>query len=66
VEGVNKETVRGKLFELLINNINSGIKLLNEYGAKIRDEKDFDYYLDEIRYSPAYDQVVTVFKHERV
>jgi hypothetical protein len=62
MEGVNSSEVRGKLFELLINNINAGIKLLDEYGAKIKDESDFDYYLKEIRYSPAQDEVLAVFK----
>jgi hypothetical protein len=60
MDGVNPDTVRGKFFELLINTINANIKLLDEYGAKIKD--DNDYYLKEIRYSPAEDEVLTVFK----
>jgi hypothetical protein len=61
MEGIN-DTPRGKFFELLINTINANIKLLDEYGAKIKDNNDLDYYLQEIRYSPAQDEVITVFK----
>ena len=64
MEGVNPDTVQGKFFELLISNINANIKLLEEYGAKIKDESDFEYYLKEIRYSPAQDEVITVFKNK--
>jgi hypothetical protein len=62
MEGVNPDTVQGKFFELLISTINANIKLLDEHGAKIKDESDFDYYLKEIRYSPAENEVMTVFK----
>jgi hypothetical protein len=62
MEGVNPDTVQGKFFELLINNINANIKLLDEYGAKIKDNSDFDYYLKEIRYSSAQDEVLAVFR----
>jgi hypothetical protein len=62
MDGVNSDTPRGKFFDLLITTINANIKLLDEYGAKIKDNADFDYYLKEIRYSPAQDEVLTVFK----
>jgi hypothetical protein len=62
MEGINADTPRGKFFELLISTINANIKLLDEYGAKIKDNNDPDYYLQEIRYSSAEDEVVTVFK----
>ena len=65
MEGINPDTVRGKLFELLISTINAGIKLLDEYGAKILDNADFDYYLKEIRYSPAENKVLTVFHNTK-
>ena len=63
MEGVNPDTVQGKFFELLISTINANIKLLDEYGAKIKDNSDFGYYLKEVRYSPAEDEVLTVFKN---
>ena len=52
----------GEFFELLVENVNASIRLLNEYGTKIKDESDSNYYLKEIRYSPANDEVITSFK----
>jgi enamine deaminase RidA (YjgF/YER057c/UK114 family) len=62
MEGVNPDTVQGKFFELLISTINANIKLLDEYGAKIKDDVSPEYYLKEIRYSPAMNEVQAVFK----
>lgn len=63
MEGINPDTPKGRMLEYLINNINTTLEILRDsYGAKVRDESDFDYYLKEIRYSPAQDEVLTVFK----
>ena len=62
MNGINFDTPRGKFFELLINTINANIKILDEYGVKILDKSDFDYYISGIQYSPAYDKVLAEFK----
>lgn len=50
-----------KLLHFLIDDMNAKIKLLREFGVEVVDNQDFNFAVQEVRYSPAQDKVIVRF-----